>query len=853
MNMETYLQKLLINQQNENILREERDQMLKRHEHELEEIDERMAELIRQRNMIIEEIQNFTKNTTTNTLDITVKNIDNNNNDDDGDVNDKNSVTDKQFITSTNSAFKPITESTCLDSNNNPIDSGDVSSPTTTSSSTKPCRTLKLTPRVRTSASTSNMVLTRIPESPTTVQIESMLSKVRNNVAIDPNTLNKCIDLLSTPKSSQKDNEESKKVDQNNNPIISTAAESSPKQPSSPKRRFETPEERRRRIERVLFEIPSNKMHKGAMSKSFSSLNTMDLLSINHNQLQHGKQQPQRTSNLSLNRYSNRSKVRRNHSLSPLRFGAKKSKTNNGDEQSEPTSPTIMTAENSPKEIRKYKSEQQLFFDENISMASFEEDSTTTSQNNDLSSEIDPDKCSLLQTEVDDDNNNGGNGGDEPEDHLLAPSKVAKSQDAFKQIFFPVDIREKPLMSKEELNKIKNKKTMVKSKSIGWAEQAANSMNDQSLRVDYLSHIRRSSASPEQKQREKELNNLNNTKKFRCYQDFWENKTKEIMDKKDRFEMKQSQQSQQPQQQQKQQQHQLTNASKTKTNCSSTAQHKVNNMATKIPELIGTKKSTTAITKNNENVKSIKQSTAMVNIMNDGNKENRTTYRPQFIRIIETKKHPTTQTTTNNNTTKNPMKIEPIKLDNTSKQQKLLVPDNPIGDIQKSPSPSNYSDSDSEKLIEKLRYFKQDIRRQKMKQQMKQQQQQQQQQKVAVVDTGSRIPAKSLDLQYMNKHNLNKQQSLHPNQQQQQSLDHTPLSGVNNNRNNRIKLVRSYSREDSTMEQDLKTPTSPQTPNSRQTKMNIWRQHHSTSNSLSLDHHHQQQQQLTTGMRSTYF
>ena len=289
-------------------------------------------------------------------------------------------------------------------------------------------------------------------------------------------------------------------------------------------------------------------MHKGAMSKSFSSLNTMDLLSINHNQLQHGKQQPQRTSNLSLNRYSNRSKVRRNHSLSPLRFGAKKSKTNNGDEQSEPTSPTIMTAENSPKEIRKYKSEQQLFFDENISMASFEEDSTTTSQNNDLSSEIDPDKCSLLQTEVDDDNNNGGNGddgGDEPEDHLLAPSKVAKSQDAFKQIFFPVDVREKPLMSKEELNKIKNKKTMVKSKSIGWAEQAANSMNDQSLRVDYLSHIRRSSASPEQKQREKELNNLNNTKKFRCYQDFWENKTKEIMDKKDRFEMKQSQQSQQ--------------------------------------------------------------------------------------------------------------------------------------------------------------------------------------------------------------------------------------------------------------------------------------------------------------------
>lgn len=312
-------------------------------------------------------------------------------------------------------------------------------------------------------------------------------------------------------------------------------------------------------------------MQKGSMSKSFSSLSTIDFLGNNNhhrsqNQLQIGKQsQQQRSSNLSLNRYSNRTKVRRNHSLSPLRFGSKKTKnTNNGgDEQSEPTSPTtsITTAENSPKEIRKFKSEQQLFFDENLSMASFDDDGggssqTTTSQNNDnLSLEMDPDKLSLQQI---DDDNVGDNGEDEPEDHLLAPSKVAKSQDAFKQIFFPVDVREKPLMSKEELNKIKNKKTMVKSKSIGWAEQAErnSNCNDQalSLNVDYLSHLRHSSASPvEQKLREKELNNLNNTKKFRCYQDFWENKTKEILtDKKDRSEIKQ--------------QPQLMDASKTPTN-----------------------------------------------------------------------------------------------------------------------------------------------------------------------------------------------------------------------------------------------------------------------------------------------
>ncbi|OTF80242.1 hypothetical protein BLA29_003278 [Euroglyphus maynei] len=439
--MENYLQKLLINQQNENILRDEHEQMIKRHERELEALDERRAELIRQRNLIIEEIQNFCQNQTNIAPD--TKNDD-----------------DKKIHTS----FDP---ESCLDANDNSLD--DKQSLKKTIVTSKPTRTLKIiTPRLRTSNVTN---LTRIPESPTTVQIESMLSKVRNNVAIDPNTLNKCIDLLLISKNGQK-KEEVKKVDENNNPIVES---------SSPKRRLETPEERRKRIEKVLFETPHSKIPKGTMSKSFSSLNAIDLLA-NNNQLQYGKQQhQQRASNQSLNRYSNRcSKIRRNHSLSPLRFGAKKAENNADNEQSEPTSPaSILTGENSPKEMRKSKSEQQLL--------------------------------------------------------------------------------EKPLMSKEELNKIKNKKTMVKSKSIGWVEQTANNMDtDQSLNIDYLSHMRRSSVSPEQKQREKELNSLNNTRKFRCYQDFWENKTKEIMEKKDQT---QSQTQTQPQQQQ-----QLIDASKTKTN-----------------------------------------------------------------------------------------------------------------------------------------------------------------------------------------------------------------------------------------------------------------------------------------------
>lgn len=292
-------------------------------------------------------------------------------------------------------------------------------------------------------------------------------------------------------------------------------------QPSSPKKRLETPEERRKRIERVLFETKpatSAKPNIGIsqLSKSSSALNT---IGITNKSIQ--QQQPQNSrSTIGLNRYVNRNKYRRNHSLSPLRFG--QTKRQKSDEQSDPPSPNNS---DSSKEFHKCKSEQQLFF-EDSSIASFEEESIN-------SSEFDPDKFSIQQ-EDEDDNINDNIEPEKDDDHLLAPSKVAKQQEAFKQVFFPVDVREKPLMSKKELVQIKKEKTMVKSRSMGW--NTLDSTFDHTLGVDHLSHLRRSSVSPEKKQRELELNQLNNTGKFRCYQDFWEKKTTEILAKKQKFE-----------------------------------------------------------------------------------------------------------------------------------------------------------------------------------------------------------------------------------------------------------------------------------------------------------------------------
>src|SRR5699024_5045673 len=81
---------------------------------------------------------------------------------------------------------------------------------------------------------------------------------------------------------------------------------------------------------------------------------------------------------------------------------------------------------------------------------------------------------------------------EEKETHLLAPSKVVRSQELFKQIFFPTDVREKPLLSKEELAKTRNNALGAKIKAASWNESTGDDQaSDGVSRVDYLSHVRR--------------------------------------------------------------------------------------------------------------------------------------------------------------------------------------------------------------------------------------------------------------------------------------------------------------------------------------------------------------------------
>lgn len=336
----------------------------------------------------------------------------------------------------------------------------------------------------------------------------------------------------------------------------------SEQQQKQQRKRYETPEERRRRIERVLCETPANRTS-STLTKSFSTLNANDLLKRmgNGNNNRATLKTPTTTtitsmaSNRNINRYANRSNISnsnsistRNHSLSPLRFGMRKALSDDqsqqssssisrqqSEQQTEPGTPTTLD-ESCTKDSfglsRRYRSEQQLFFDDS-SLASFDDESF-----NEFSSIDYDEKASALNENLGDCNEFEPI---EEEHHLLAPSKVAKQQDAFKQVFFPQDKREKPLMSREELASIKKKKTMVKSKSIGWNTSMMSREERDQLRLEHLGHLRRS-ISPETRQKDRELIQLNNTGKFRCYQDFWENKTKEILDKKQKFERWQQQQ-----------------------------------------------------------------------------------------------------------------------------------------------------------------------------------------------------------------------------------------------------------------------------------------------------------------------
>ena len=273
---------------------------------------------------------------------------------------------------------------------------------------------------------------------------------------------------------------------------------------------METPEERRQRIDMVLFASPSKSNTLSTLSRSTNSLNEFDLHSP--------KQISLRPSPSMNNRYCNRNKtkVRRNHSLSPLRFGQREKEIN----ESENKDADSLSGELG--EIRRFKSDQQLDSD-SVSMLSIDDDSSNADTQD--TSDIGGSQPMMIVPE---------------EDHLLAPSKVAKSQDIFSKVFFPAE-KMKPLLSKEELaksrtNPFKKKQTQSLSQESSRESESPEPSSTTSLQVDYLSHLRRNSASPDLRARERELNSLNNTKKFKCFQDFWETKTKEVLDKQRNYD-----------------------------------------------------------------------------------------------------------------------------------------------------------------------------------------------------------------------------------------------------------------------------------------------------------------------------
>lgn len=259
------------------------------------------------------------------------------------------------------------------------------------------------------------------------------------------------------------------------------------------RRRVETAEERRERIRKVLLENPSM-VKVGKLSRSPISFSALEL---------NEKRSPVRTMTGAAARYrSDRSsRMRRNNSLSPLRFSKSCAEEK------------VAREEDS---LRRYKSDQQL-------------DELAGSDDESLSATVDDSLADSDDVEV-----------KKEEDHLLAPSKVIKSQELFKQVFFPADSNEpKPLLSREEIARSRSNVFKAGSRpQSDISQDSADTGSDSTdrLRVDYLSHLRRNSVSPETRQRERELNSLNNTGKFKCYQDFWETKTKETIDKKKKFQ-----------------------------------------------------------------------------------------------------------------------------------------------------------------------------------------------------------------------------------------------------------------------------------------------------------------------------
>lgn len=329
-------------------------------------------------------------------------------------------------------------------------------------------------------------------------------------------------------------------------PSTNSGSNESPEASKKSPTPLETPEERRRRIEQVLFgssRSPSNHSLK-SQSNSLMSLNDLDLSTHSNS--------PRSTLNRGkYEKTSSKGKLKRNHSLSPLRFCVQERLKSNVNSSKQPSKQIKTNAG----KLSASKSESNLDSNE-MCWSSLDEDSLA-SENVCFDKEADDDddetenKPPIINVADDD---------DDGECHLLAPSKVSKSQDLFTQVFFPADKQGKRLLTKEELAKTRNnvyggkkapmihshsdatptmakERSPVPSKSVQSARTSCSESPENTLQVqDYLAHLRNNSASPEARSRERELNSLNNTKKFRCFKDFWETKTKTLLEEKKMYD-----------------------------------------------------------------------------------------------------------------------------------------------------------------------------------------------------------------------------------------------------------------------------------------------------------------------------
>lgn len=207
--MEVYIEKLSECQKRENRLREERVALIRAHEKALEELNSQIEAIFRQRNHILEQFKGFLEpneaiNTTSNlTQDnkVTAVEVD-------------KPKTGSRSLTRANTTVESI-DSNFLSAT--PVSVSSTPSPTYHSVGTvspvapaeepslplpAPLRAFKFVHRLKPSKSDGSLLSSSSAltvQSPTTTQIESMLSKVRNNEhSLDSKTMSQCINLLSS-------------------------------------------------------------------------------------------------------------------------------------------------------------------------------------------------------------------------------------------------------------------------------------------------------------------------------------------------------------------------------------------------------------------------------------------------------------------------------------------------------------------------------------------------------------------------------------------------------------------------------------------------------------------------------